>query len=54
MRRIETSSAMQGYGKNYLETAVEFLLRLRRPGALPAGSLAPAQTGHNGSLFHRR
>ncbi len=25
-----------------LETAVEFLLRLRRPGALPGGPLAPA------------
>jgi hypothetical protein len=46
MRRIETSNGTQVCGgKTTLETAVEYLLRLRRPGALPGASLAPAQTG---------
>jgi hypothetical protein len=49
LRRTETVG-----GRQDLETTVEFVPRPRQQGLSLAGSLAPAFSGENGSVFHRR
>src|SRR5271157_3679575 len=49
LRRTETVG-----GRQDLETTVEFVPRPRQQGLSLAGSLAPAFSGENGSVSHRR